>query len=313
MIDTRQLLDKIELIPQDDTLYLVDKLPCGTGMFVCNGNILYLVPNTENCDSLGIRTDFLHLETNVYVSAFNTTVSSFENGYYNYVELLLAKMHEPEADLSAFINLCMAHASYMAGREFIPFFDSLVSLFQLPKEQNYKNLIGLMGELLFIEFMYNEHGVDLSPFWHSEGSASKLDFVCPRVSFEVKTTANDSMCFTIKHNQLFDTSGEVYLVAASINEDNAGRTLDSVISSLLENTEYCNSLQFAENIEKEKRRISPVEMKTKRFSLKRINAYNTKDTNPFVVIPDCVEDLSYRLNLLPFLCTDISNITILPK
>ena len=222
-------------------------------------------------------------------------------------------MHEPEADLSAFTNLCMAHASYMAGREFIPFFDSLVSLFQLPKEQSYKNLIGLMGELLFIEFMYNEHGIDLSPFWHSEGSASKLDFVCPRVSFEVKTTANDSMCFTIKHNQLFDTSGEVYLVAASINEDNAGRTLDSVISSLLENTEYCNSLQFAGNIEKEKRRISPVEMKTKRFSLKRINAYNAKETNPFVAIPDCVEDLSYKLNLLPFLCTDISNITILPK
>lgn len=313
MTEIRQLLDKIEFIPKDNTLYLLDKLPYGTGLFTCNGNILYLVPNKENCDSLGIRTDFLHLETNVYVSAFNTSVSSFENGCYNYVELLLSKMHEPEADLSAFTNLCMAHASYMAGREFIPFFDSLVSLFQLPKEQNYKNLIGLMGELLFIELMYNEHGIDLSPFWHSEGSASKLDFVCPRVSFEVKTTANDSMCFTIKHNQLFDTSGEVYLIAALINEDNTGRTLDSVISSLLENTEYCNSLQFAENIEKEKRRISPVEMKTKRFSLKRISVYNIKDINPFVVVPDCVEDLSYKLNLLPFSCTDISNIAILNK
>lgn len=62
MIDIHQLLEKIELIPQDDTLYLVDKLPCGTGMFVCNGNILYLVPNKENCDSFGIRTDFLHLD-----------------------------------------------------------------------------------------------------------------------------------------------------------------------------------------------------------------------------------------------------------
>ena len=172
MTEIRQLLDKIEFIPKDNTLYLLDKLPYGTGLFTCNGNILYLVPNKENCDSLGIRTDFLHLETNVYVSAFNTSVSSFENGYYNYVELLLSKMQDPEEDLSAFTNLCMAHASYMAGREFIPFFDSLVSLFQLPKEQNYKNLIGLMGELLFIEFMYNEHDVDLSPFWHSEGSAS---------------------------------------------------------------------------------------------------------------------------------------------
>ena len=313
MIDIHQLLEKIELIPQDDTLYLVDKLPCGTGMFVCNGNILYLVPNKENCDSFGIRTDFLHLETNVYVSAFNTSVLSFENGYYNYVELLLSKMQGPEEDLSAFTNLCMAHASYMAGREFIPFFDSLVSLFQLPKEQNYKNLIGLMGELLFIEFMYNEHGVDLSPFWHSEGAASKLDFVCPHVSFEVKTTANDSMCFTIKHNQLFGNSGKTYLIAVSINENNTGRTLDDIISNLLENPDYCNSLQFTENIEKEKRRISPIEMKTKRFSLKKINAYNTKEINPFVAIPDCVEELSYKLNLLPFMCTDISKTTILPE
>ena len=311
MIDIHQLLDKIESIPQDNTLYLLDKLPCGTGLFVCNGNILYVVPNKENCDSLGIKTSFLHLETNVYVSAFNTSVSSFENGYYNYVELLLSRMLDSEEDLSAFTNLCMAHASFMNGKEFMAFFDSLVSLFQLPKEQNYKNLIGLMGELLFIEFMHNEHGIDISPFWHSDGSASKLDFVCPCANFEVKTTANDSMCFTIKHNQIFGNLGKTYLIAVSINENNAGRTLDDVISNLLGNTDYCNSLQFTENIEKEKRRISPVEMKTKRFSLKKINAYNTKETNPFITIPVCVEDLSYRLNLLPFSSINFEKIKLL--
>lgn len=313
MTDIHQLLRKIELIPQDDTLYLMEKLPCGTGIFACNKNILYLVPNKEKCDSLGIRTDFLHLETNVYVSAFNTSVSSFENGYYNYVELFLSKMQEPEEDLSAFTNLCLAHASYMEGKEFIPFFDSLVSLFQLPKEQNYMNLIGITGELLFVEFMYKEYGIDISPFWHSEGPASKLDFACPYANFEVKTTINDSLSFTIKHNQLFDNSGNTYLVAVSIYEDNTGRTLDNIISSLQGNTNICNSMQFYENIEKEKRRISSTEMKTKRFSLKRISAYNIKDINPFVVIPDCVEDLSYKLNLLPFLCTDISNVAILNK
>lgn len=313
MTDIRQLLDKMELIPQDDTLYLLEKLPGGTGIFACNKNILYAVPNKENCDSLGIRTDFLHLETNVYVSAFNTSVSSFENGYYNYVELFLSKMQEPEEDLLAFTNLCLAHASYMEGKEFIQFFDSLVSLFQLPKEQNYKNLIGITGELLFIEFMYKEYGIDISPFWHSEGPASKLDFVCPNANFEVKTTINDSLSFTIKHNQLFDNSGNTYLIAVSIYEDNTGRTLDNIISGLQGNTDFCNSIQFSENIEKEKRRISPTEMKTKRFSLKRISAYNIKDINPFVVVPDCVEDLSYKLNLLPFLCTDISNVSILNK
>lgn len=310
MIDIRQLLDKIELIPQDDTLYLVNKLPCGTGMFVCNSNILYLVPNKENCDTLGIRTDFLHLETNVYVSAFNTSVSSFENGHYNYVELLLSKTNDSTDDLSAFINLCIAHASYMEGRQFMQFFDSLVSLFQLPKEQSYKNLIGLMGELLFIEYMHNEHGKDISSFWHPEGSASKLDFVCPYANFEVKTTVNDSLSFSIKHNQLFYSSGETYLIAISLNEDNTGRTLDNIISSLIENTDFCNSLQFSENLEKEKRRISSTEMKTKRFSLKRINAYKAKDINPFDSTPDCIEDLSYKLNLTSFPRTNIGDIIL---
>lgn len=311
MIDILQILDKIENIPQDDTLYLLEKLPCGTGLFACNGNILYLVPNKENCESLGIKTSFLRLETNVYVSAFNTSVSSFEDAYYNYVELLLSKMQNSNEDLSAFTNLCMAHASYVEGKRFIPFFDSLVSLFQLPKEQNYKNLIGFVGELMFIEFMYNEYAIDLSPFWHSEGSVSKLDFVCPYVNFEVKTTSNDSMTFNIKHNQLFDNLGNTYLIAVSIKEDNLGRTLDDVILRLLENADCCNSLQFTESIEKEKRRISPVDMKIKRFSLKRIYAYNAKEINPFVSIPDCVEDLSYKLNLLPFVYTDFSDITIL--
>ena len=308
MIDIYKLLDNIKSVPQDDTLYLLESFSCGTGLFVSNGNILYVVPNKESCDSFGIRTDFLHLETNVYVSAFNTSASSFANGYYNYIELLLSKTLDYEEDMCAFVNLCLAHATYMKGQDFMSFFNSLVSLFQLPKEQSYKNLIGLMGELLFIEFMYNEYGVDLSAFWHSEGVSSKLDFVCPFANFEVKTTASDSLYFTIKHNQLFDNLENTYLITVIIDETNAGRTLDDLISSLLKNPNYCNSMRFSENIEKERRRVSPVEIKTKRFILKKISAYCSKEINPFCKIPDCVEDLSYKLNLLPFSDTSFSDI-----
>lgn len=311
MIDIHQLLDKIESSPKDDTLYLLDKMPCGTGLFTSNGNILYIVPNKEQSESFEIRTDFLHLETNVYISASNMSVSSFDNGYYHYVELLLSKMEKSEDDLLAFTNLCLTHASNMEGMEFVSFFDSLVSLFQLPKEQNYKNLIGLIGELIFIEFMFKEYGIDISKFWHTDGTESKLDFVCPRANFEIKTTTNASLTFAIKHNQLFDNSENTYLIAVSILEDNAGKTLDEIISGLRDNIGYCNSIYFSENLEKEKRRISPIEMRTKRFSLKKINAYDIKYINPFRIVSDNVVDLSYRLNLLPYSCTDFSNITIM--
>ena len=121
MINISQTLNTINTLPQDNTLYLLEKLPCGTGIFASNGNILYIVPNNEQCDSLGIRTDFLHLETNVFVTAFNTSVSSFENGYYNYVELQLSNIPNIEENINAFVNLCLAHASYMNGQEFVAF------------------------------------------------------------------------------------------------------------------------------------------------------------------------------------------------
>lgn len=300
MIESRHLIEKIHIIPKDGTLYLLEKLPCETGLFASNGNVLYLVPNTEECNSLSIKTEYLRVETNIFVSAFNPSVSSFENGYYNYVELQLPALIDLEANLSAFLHLCMAHATYKRGEEFMSFFDSLVSLFQLPREQQYKNLVGLMGELLLIEYVNQNLKVDLSLYWHTDGTASRLDFVCPNANFEIKTTTTDSLSFTIKHNQFFVNSEKNYLVAVAIEENNSGRTLEELITSLSVNPDVCNTLSFCINIEKEKRRISPTEINSRRFVLKTIGLYYANDINPFKNVPDCVSDLRYQINLLPF-------------
>lgn len=299
-MEINQLLNKILSTPKDNTLYLIEKFPCDTGLFASNGNVLYMAHNEELCSAMSVKTDFLSLETNIYVSAFNASVPSFENGYYNSVELILTETIDRESNLSAFVNLCLAHATYMRGRNFMAFFDSLVALFQLPKEQHYKNLIGLMGELLFIKYVYQNHGIDLSTYWHTDGPSSKLDFVCPSANFEVKTTASESLSFTIKHDQLFIDSNKNHLIAVELEESNSGHTLAELIAELLEVPDYCNSLKFAVNIEQEKRRISATELNNKRFVLKKIHAYRAKEINPFEKIPDCVEGMSYKLNLLPF-------------
>lgn len=308
MIDTNHLLEKILIIPHDSTLYLLEKLPCETGLFASNGNVLYLVPNIEKCTTLSIKTEYMSVETNIFVSAFNPSVSSFENGYYNYVELQLPALNDVEANLSAFLNLCLAHATYTNGEEFLSFFDSLVSLFQLPREQQYKNLVGLIGELLLIEYVYQNYKKDLSQYWHADGVFSRLDFTCPNANIEVKTTPTDSLSFTIKHNQFFINSEKNYLVAMAVEENNSGRTLEELITSLLKNPNICNNLRFNVNIEKEKRRISPSEINSRRFILKKINAYRANVINPFMKVPDCVEDLSYKLNLLPFTIISLSDI-----
>lgn len=311
MIDTNHLLEKLHLIPHDSTLYLLEKLPCETGLFASNGNVLYLVPNTEKCSSLSIKTECLRVETNIFVSAFNPSVSSFENGYYNYVELQISALNDIEENLNAFVNLCLAHAIYTNGEEFMSFFDSLVSLFQLPREQQYKNLVGLMGELLLIEYVYQNYKEDLSQYWHVDGVSSRLDFTCPYANFEVKTTSTDSLSFIIKHNQLFINSEKNYLITIAIEENNSGRTLEELITRLLEDLDICNGLRFCVNLEKEKRRVSPTEINSRRFALKKIDTYPATTINPFVSVPDCVEDLSYKLNLLPF--ANISLSDIIPK
>ena len=291
------LFDKLSITPRDNTLYLLEKLKNGTGLFASNGNVLYLVLNDECCASMSIKTEYLNLETNIYVSAFNPSVSTFENGWYNSVELDLSDSIESKNNFRSFYNLCLSHSCYMNGQDFVDFFDSLVSLFQLPREQQYKNLIGLMGELLLIEYIYNNYGVDLSQYWHTDGSNSRLDFVSPFANLEVKTTTSELMRVLIKHDQLFLNPDSNYLVAVVMNEDNTGRSLDELISVLLKSTDYCNSLQFSVNIEKEKRRISPNDLINKKFSLKGICFYRAKDINPFVTIPKYVEKLCYDMDL----------------
>lgn len=300
MIDTTNLLSRIKECAHDDTLYLLEKVSNGGGFFALNGNILYMIPCNEESHHNNTKTTYLQLVANVHISAFNASAPSFENGRYNYIELFLSDTDECAENVNAFVNLCHSYATNAQEVDFITFFDSLVALFQLPREQNHKNLIGLLGELFVIEHVYQELGLDISKYWHSSGTTSKLDFVCPKCRLEVKTTASNSTCFMIKHEQLFSAPKNNYLLAVSVEENNTGRTLSEIINSMLDDPNYCNSLAFATNIEKEKRRILPADMASKRFLLKSIKAYHALDINPFGAIPEYVESLSYQLDLLAF-------------
>lgn len=300
MTDVTPLLQKIKACTHDDTLYLLEQDSNNGGFFALNGNLLYMVPNNEECDYHNIKTEYLHLVANVHISAFNASVSTFENGIYNYIELFISDTDECTENVNAFVNLCLSYAANAQEVDFISFFDSLVTLFQLPHEQNHKNLIGLLGELLVIQYVFQEMALDISKYWHSSGSTSKLDFVCPKCNLEVKTTASNSFSFVIKHEQLFTAPKNNYLLAVSVEENNTGYTLNEIIASMMESPDYCNSLSFATNIEKEKRRVQASDMASKRFLFKSIKAFHAPEINPFGAIPECVDSLSYKLDLVAF-------------
>lgn len=308
MIDATNFLYRIKECPHDDTLYLLEKVSSGGGFFALNGNFLYMVPNTTVCTSQNIKTEYLRLQTNTHISAFNVSSQSFGNGYYNFIELFIAEKDDCVENLAAFINLCISYAFNSDEIDFISFFDSLVKIFQLPPEQQYKNLIGLYGELLVIKFYFENFGEDLSRYWHTEGVNSKIDIVTPYINIEVKTTPSNLLVFKLKHSQLFDNTAKTYLAAVSILENNSGESLNELVEEMLNHTEYCNSFSFALNIEAEKRRISPKEAESRRFLFKNIRIYNAKDICPFSVIPDIISDLSYKIDLSGFRCEDIQTV-----
>ena len=305
MIETSILLQRIKECAHDDTLYLLEKLAYCGGFFVLNGNLLFMVPDTNTCSSQNIKTEYLRLQTGTYISAFNVSVPSFENGYYNFIELFLAEKDGCVENLSAFVNLCASYSDNSDKIDFISFFDSLVTLFQLPQEQHFKNLVGLFGELSVINYFFRNFKEDLSKYWHTEGTRSKLDFVSPHINIEVKTTPTEQFIFQIKHDQIFSNTKETYLAAVSISEDNTGETLNELVAKMLESPDYCNGFNFAINLEAERRRVSPNDAINKRFVLKGIKLYKVDNICPFYKVPETISDLSYKFDLAPFNYEDI--------
>lgn len=89
-----------------------------------------------------------------------------------------------------------------------------------------------------------------------------------------------------------------YLAVVCVEETSAGHTLNQLISSMLSDQSHFNNYNFVLNIEREKKRVSPVEANSKTFSVKAINLYDATYINPFDAIPDCVSMLTYKLDLV---------------
>ena len=186
----------------------------------------------------------------------------------------------------------------MNGDSFEQFFYSLISLFQLPREQNYLNLMGLVGELSVIKHIYLQHGIDISPYWHIDGSFSQYDFSLPNKSaLEIKSSSKGDKAVSIKHSQLFSGPARVCLTSVQVCEDSSGITLEELINSIRVIKGLCYNLQFEISLQKELKRVSQEQMRNKRFILGPILFFENNRIKPFPVIPENVSSLEYVLDL----------------
>ncbi len=277
----------------DGIIYLIKKLSDISGFFMTDGHLLYMVRNDEGAPYQSLTTDFLRLNTNVDITSIESS-QQFASGKYNVIEFISET--GPSDILASFVRLCSAHAEYLHGGAFQKFFFSLTDLFQCPREQQYKNLVGLFGELSFLRFAFQETGKDVSTGWHLSGPSSKYDIVLSSVNIEIKSTSSADEFVAIKHEQLFNADNN-RLVVALIEENPSGLTLDELIGEMLHAGDAFHSYKFALNVEREKRRVSPEEAATKRFKVEEFRAYDAKVINPFQDIPSCICGLTYRLDL----------------
>ena len=241
-------------------------------------------------------TDYLHLNTDVEIYSFKNN-QKFPSGKYNILEFLPTEKGYDENNLESFIKLCISHTELMEAKSFVKFFFSLSELFQVPKSQEYKNLVGFFGELSFLRFLGNTTSIDLSDCWHKGGSKDKYDITLETKNVEIKTIASIDEEVTIKHSQLFNAD-QNYLVVVHVEESSAGETLNQLIYSMQNNPILYNNYNFVLNVEREKKRVSPVDADNKHFIVKSIVIYDANEINPFEEIPENVSQLTYKLNLI---------------
>lgn len=301
------MLEKVKsaltVCPCDGAIYLVHKLSDCSGFFMSQKHLVYMAYNNEGAAHQNLATEFLRLNTNIEITAIENN-QQFESGKYNVIEILPVDGVYDDASLDSFINLCVAHTKFMGASAFVKFFYSLINLFQYPKEQKFINLIGLFGELSFLKYVSQVMNTDFSDCWHKSGSTDKYDIALESCNLEIKTTMTGDELVTIKHSQLFNMD-QNFLVTVLVEENNGGITLNQLITEMQTHPNHFKSFNFALNIEKEKKRISPIDAETKKFAFKSVTIYDADAINPFRELPENISDLTYKLDLFGLPTVDL--------
>lgn len=291
-MDIIKIRETIQSVEDKASIYLIEAITDKAGFFTNNEKLLYIVYDNYGYSSEEIETDSLKLHTHIRINAVKNN-QTFKDDYYNVI--IYNDVLDGENAVS-FLKLCTIHALNSSELGFKEFFYSLIDLFQLPSEQNYKNIIGLYGELKVMEYIYKKDDIDLSNSWHKSGSYSKYDFSNGITSIEVKTTLSDKRDITIKHNQIFE-NGNCFLVVVTCEKNDNGETLKDLVDSMNKESTAFKGLNYGINLAREMKRISLKDYSEICFKLENIEFYDTKEINPFHDIPDNVKGLCYNLDV----------------
>lgn len=291
MIDA--IRQKLSVCPnEEERLYLLESIDEECGFFALNGLLVFMVNSSFDKKVDMLKTEKLLLNTNVEVLNVAND-STFKAGKYDYI---LFSGTSEETDFESFVKICTLYASEREKISINDFFFSILDMFQLPREQQFKNLIGLIGELAVIMEIYNKKGVSVTNGWH-ESSTDKYDINYKNTVIEVKTTASDLYTVKVKHEQLFGRNG-VILAAVRVMESNAGETLEKLVAKINSIDIFAKDFSFQLKLGKELKRISPREYKTRGVEVKGVRFYRNSDISTISDIPDNITGIEYNCTLI---------------
>jgi len=291
MIDN--ILRLINLCPKEaNKLFLLENLDNESGFFYMDGHVLFVV-SEESTNEETVETEQLLLRTSVKIEGVANS-STFTPGVYSFIQFN-GEITEDHFDLATFLKICSLYGAEKGSIKFRDFFFSIIDIFQLPREQALKNLVGLFGELLIIKNIYEETGKSIAYMGHKK-SSDKYDFSDGEKIIEVKTTLSNLLEVKIKHQQLFGRQG-IVLGVVQLEKANAGTNLSQLVDAMEAIPVFRDDLQFNLILEKELRRVSKAEMRDTYFNCICIRYYKNTDIRVFDDIPSNVSDLSYSYYL----------------
>lgn len=296
----RQDMDKCP--SKDNHLYLIKSIDDKCGFFAMDKRLLFMARTESVKRTDTVKTEKLLLNTCVDILNVEND-STFKPGKYDFI---LFTGEKDETDFESFVNICVLYSNEKDRITVKDFFYSILDMFQLPKEQQFKNLIGLMGELAVLYDIYIKTGVNVASGWH-ENSTDKYDISYNGSVIEVKTTTSNLYNVKIKHDQLFGKEG-VILATVRVTESNAGVTLKRLIKKINDINDFKTDFIFQIKLGKELKKISPKDLEQKKIEIKDIRFYCNSDMITIYDIPENITNVEYEYMLIDTPTREIKDI-----
>ena len=273
----------------DDLVYLLYKVNHNSGFCFYNKKVIFIIENLDNLSYKSLDTTFLSLKCDLKIESIEND-SSFNTGYYN---VIFYNDNIMEEEFYTFINLCYIYSECDKKIRFDEFFFKMSSLFQIPKEENYTNLLGFFGESLFLEKFYLSYNIDLSKNWHIVNTFDKYDFcINDNCCIEIKTSSKNKDTFKLKHDQIFNNHN-IFIVTINIKESPNGNTILELIENINMHDVFSKNIDFQIKLEEEKRKLNSKYATKNRFIFSNLNIYLNKELDSIENYPSNISNIIY--------------------